>query len=76
MPTTTNGVDSSIMASRLRPTITATMPPTRYRFQRPVRVMMRPVTMLEITSPATIAMDIRPAWVGLIPRASWKYWLR
>ena len=52
------------------------MPPTRYRFQRPVAVMIRPVTMLETSRPPTIATDIRPALVGLMPRASWKYWLR
>ena len=39
-------------------------------------VMIRPVTMLETSRPPTIAIDIRPASVGLIPRASWKYWLR
>ena len=26
--------------------------------------------------PPTMAIDIRPAWVGLMPRATWKYWLR
>ena len=29
--------------------------------------MIRPVVMLETTRPPTIAIDIRPAWVGLIP---------
>ena len=44
--------------------------------RRPVSVMIRPVTMLETSRPPTIAIDIRPASVGLMPRASWKYWLR
>ena len=56
--------------------MTATMPPTRYFFQWPVSEMILPVTMLETRSPPTIAIDIRPAWVGVMPRASWKYWLR
>ena len=38
--------------------------------------MIRPVTMLDTSRPPTIAIDIRPASVGLMPRASWKYWLR
>ena len=29
--------------------------------------------MLENSSPPTMAMVIRPAWVGLMPRAIWKY---
>ena len=49
---------------------------TRKRFQRPVVEIRRPDTMLETSSPPTIAIDIRPASVGLMPRASWKYWLR
>ena len=52
------------------------MPLTSHRFQRPVAVMIRPVVMLETSSPPTIAIDISPASVGLMPRASWKYWLR
>ena len=56
--------------------MTSTMPPTRNRFQRPVAVMIRPERMLETSRPPTIAIDIRPALVGLMPRASWKYWLR
>ena len=35
--------------------------------------MIRPVTMLETSRPPTIAIDIRPASVGLMPRAIWKY---
>ena len=58
------------------PAMTKTMPPTSHRFHRPVRVMTRPLMMLETSRPPTIAIDIRPASVGLIPRASWKYWLR
>ena len=65
-----------MLASRERPTTTRTMPPTSHRFQRPVVVMIRPVVMLETSSPPTMAIDIRPASVGLMPRASWKYWLR
>ena len=38
--------------------------------------MIRPVTMLETTSPPTMKTVISPAWVGLMPRAIWKYWLR
>ncbi len=49
------------------------MPPTRNRFQRPVVEMIRPVAMLESSRPPTIAIDIRPAWVGLMPCAIWKY---
>ncbi len=56
--------------------MTSTMPPTSHRFQRPVAVMIRPLTMLETSSPPTIAIDISPASVGDMPRASWKYWLR
>ena len=62
-----------MVESRLRPTITKTMPPTRNFFQRPVSLMIRPLTMLETSRPPTIAIDIRPACVGDIPRASWKY---
>ena len=43
------------------------------RFHSPVREMIRPVVMLETSRPPTIAMDISPAWVGVIPRAIWKY---
>ena len=52
------------------------MPPTSQRFHRPVSLMIRPLTMLETNSPPTIAIDIRPASVGVIPREIWKYWLR
>ena len=55
---------------------TSTMPPTSHFFQMPVRLIARPLTMLETSRPPTIAMDIRPASVGDIPRANWKYWLR
>ena len=65
-----------MVPSRPRPTTTRTMPLTSQRFQRPVAVMIRPVMMLETSRPPTIAIDIRPASVGLMPRASWKYWLR
>ena len=41
--------------------MTSTMPPTRNLFQRPVSLMIRPVTMLETSRPPTIAIDIRPA---------------
>ena len=56
--------------------MTAIMPPTRNRFHRPVREMIRPMIMLESARPSTRFIDIRPAWVGVIPRESWKYWLR
>jgi hypothetical protein len=36
-------------------------------------VIARPLTMLETSRPPTIAIDIRPARVGLLPRAIWKY---
>ena len=38
--------------------------------------MIRPVTMLETSSPPTMATDISPASVGDMPRAFWKYSLR
>ena len=56
--------------------MTSTRPPTSHRFHRPVAEMIRPLRMLETSRPPTIAMDIRPALVGLMARASWKYWLR
>ena len=72
-PTRARLVLSSIVDRRLSPTITRIMPPTRNFFQRPVSLMIRPVVMLETSRPPTIAIDIRPACVGDIPRASWKY---
>ena len=39
---------------------------------RRCRVMIRPVTMLETSRPPTMQIDIRPASVGLMPRARWK----
>ena len=65
---------ASIVAQQRHPRMTSTMPPTRYRFHRPVSLMIRPVTMLETSSPPTIAIDISPASVGDMPRAIWKYW--
>ena len=62
-----------MVASSDSPITTIALPLTRNRFQRPVAVMMRPLTMLETSSPPTIATDINPASVGLMPRASWKY---
>ena len=53
--------------------MTSTMPATRKRFHRPVLVMMRPLPMLDTSSPPTIAMDISPARVGDIACAIWKY---
>ena len=35
--------------------------------------MIRPVAMLETSRPPTSASDIRPARVGDMPRAIWKY---
>ena len=75
-PTSTSGVVASMVPSRVSPTTTSTMPPTRYRFHRPVSLMIRPVTMLETSRPPTMATDIRPASVGVMPRAFWKYSLR
>ena len=75
-PITTRLVVSSIVLSSASPTTTSTMPPTRKRFQRPVSLMIRPETRLDRNRPPTIAIDIRPASVGDIPRAVWKYWLR
>ena len=54
------------------PAMTATMPPTSHRFHRPVAVMIRPLTMLETSSPPTMQIDIRPASVGLMSLARWK----
>src|SRR6478672_338144 len=73
MPTRTRLVVSSMVESSDRPTITSTMPPTRNFFQRPVLELIRPVPMLETSRPPTIAMDIRPACVGDMPCAIWKY---
>jgi len=75
-PIATRLVVSSMVLSSDRPMTTRTMPPTRKRFHRPVVVMIRPVTMLDTNRPPTIAIDIRPASVGVIPREIWKYWLR
>ena len=52
--------------------MTSAMPPTSQRFHRPVWVMIRPERMLETSRPPTMQTDIRPASVGLIPRARWK----
>jgi hypothetical protein len=35
--------------------------------------MMRPVVMLETSSPPTMNIVIRPARVGVMPWAIWKY---
>ena len=72
-PTIARLVVSSMVESSARPAITSTMPPTRNFFHLPVAVMTRPETMLETSSPPTMQMDIRPACVGDMPRASWKY---
>ena len=72
-PTTQRLVVSSMVERSTRPTITRTMPPTRKFFHRPVLVMRRPLAMLETSSPPTMATDMRPALVGDMPRASWKY---
>ena len=56
--------------------MTRTMPPTRNRFQRPGRGDdPAGARCVETSRPPTIAIDIRPAWVGVMPRAIWKYWL-
>ena len=75
-PTYSRLVVASMRESSSRPTTTSVMPPTRNFFHRPYFVISRPLTMLETSSPPTMATDIRPASVGLMPRASWKYWLR
>ena len=75
-PITTMLVVSSMVPSRARPMTTSTIPPTSQRFHTPVSLMIRPLTTLETNRPPTIAIDIRPASVGLMPRAVWKYWLR
>ena len=72
-PTTTRFVVSSMVESSARPMITKTMPPIRNFFHLPVAVMIRPDTMLETSSPPTMQIDISPACVGDMPRASWKY---
>ena len=71
-----SGVSASMVESRPMPAMTRTIPPTSQRFHTPVRVMMRPLRMLETSSPPTMQTDIRPASVGLIALARWKYRLR
>ncbi|GAB3883761.1 hypothetical protein GCM10027612_16390 [Microbispora bryophytorum subsp. camponoti] len=61
---------------RANPAVRKKVPETRKTFQWPVRVMICPETVEEIARPRIIGSVIRPATVGVSPRASWKYWLR
>ena len=72
MPVRHSGVPASIVDSSAMPAMTATMPPTSQRFQRPVAEMIRPLRMLETSRPPTMQIDIRPASVGLMSLARWK----
>ena len=69
-------MSASRVASNVSATMTAPIPPSSHRFHRPVVEMTRPLVMEETSRPPTSAIDIRPARVGLIPRAFWKYSLR
>ena len=75
-PVCHSGVSASMVESSAMPMMTATMPPTSQRFHTPVALMIRPLMMLETSRPPTMQIDIRPASVGLMSLARWKYRLR
>ena len=59
--------------SRYEPAIRKTEPTMRYGFQRPKRVMSAPTPIDDSSRPAIIGIVMRPAWVGVAPRASCMY---
>ncbi len=56
--------------------MSSTEPTMRYGFHWPKRVMSAPTPMDDSRRPAIIGIVMRPASVGVAPRASCMYWLR
>ena len=61
---------------RVAPAVSRMLPTTRYGFQWPKRVISAPTPTDDSRSPAIIGIVMRPASVGVAPRAICMYWPR
>ncbi len=68
------GVSYRMVPSRPRPAVSSTPPETSQYFHRPVLVITWPETVEAMNRPAIIGIVMTPDIVGVLPRASWKYW--